>query len=222
MLNAPLRIMIVAALCVLGLIGLVVREGYERSRPSTPGSRDIEMQMQAVDPRALLSGHYVIVSLQTTFPAFTEGAPCSTFAALGDEESWVALAHIGPEHVVQPPADTPLRYVPVGVTATHEEAQAIARRINAHGPLAVRGTAFCSELTEEPGRARTVSVQTQLRGVERFYAPQAQAERIDALMRERSANDQATIFAIVNIGRDGRARLKGLNVNGEIIELNWL
>ena len=150
MLNAPLRIMIVAALCAVGLIGLVVREGYERSGRNA-GSRDIEMQMQAVDPRALLSGHYVIVSLQTTLPAFTEGAPCSTFAALGDEGSWVALAHIGPEHVVQPPADTPLRYVPVGVAATRDAAQAIARRINGDRPLAVRGTAFCSELTEEPG-----------------------------------------------------------------------
>ena len=59
MLNAPLRIVIVAALCVAGLIGLVVRETMARN-----SGTEVLLAMEAVDPRALLSGHYVIVQLR--------------------------------------------------------------------------------------------------------------------------------------------------------------
>jgi uncharacterized membrane-anchored protein len=224
MLNAPLRIMLVAALCVLALIGLVVREGYERSRPPTLNARNIDMQMQAIDPRALLSGHYVIVSLQTRIVTHEDVAPCAEFAAVSDDESWVALAYNGPEFRIPPGPGTPLPYAPVGAARSREAAQAIADRTGGRGRgLAARGTASCAELSEDvigPTPARVAAVQTQLVGVERFHAPQEEAERIDALMREQGAD--AHVFAIVNIGRDGRARLKGLNVNGEIIELNWL
>jgi hypothetical protein len=224
MLNAPLRIMIVTALCVLGLIGLVVREGYERGRPATPTSGDIQLQMQAVDPRALLSGHYVIVSLETTLRRPAAETPCSHFIAVADAESWVALANLVPDPRVPDPNAGPPRYSPVGVAATREAAQAIANDFH-EGGFAVRGTAYCSELPDEQaglGPISAASVQTQLVGVQRFYAPQAEAERIDALLRAQTPDDPAQVFAIVNIGRDGRARLKALNVNGEIIELNWL
>lgn len=221
MLKAPLRIMIVAGVCVLALIGIVLREGYERSRPPTMTSRDILVQMQAVDPRALLSGHYVIVSLQTTLELPADAIPCANFAAVDEAQSWVALADLRPETRVDDRTPGLHPHVPVGVAATRDEAQSIANRAG-HNGVAVRGTAFCSELPDEdrgPGPISVASVQTTLRGVERFYARQADAERIDALMRDQGA---AQVFAIVNIGRDGRARLKGLSVNGEIIELNWL
>ncbi|QGZ94647.1 GDYXXLXY domain-containing protein [Terricaulis silvestris] len=222
MLNAPLRIMIVAALCMLGLIAIVVREGYERSRPQTETSRDIEMLMQAVDPRALLSGHYVIINLQTRINPPGDAPPCAAFTALADNESWVVLTYYGPDLFMAPRG--PLTYAPIGVANTRAEAQAITNDPErARRGLVVRGSAFCSELTGEDGEPlRVATAQTQLTGVQRFYVPQAQAERIDALMRAQSSEDQPTVFAIVNIGRDGRARLKGLNVNGEIIELNWL
>lgn len=221
MLKAPLRIMIVAGVCVLALIAIVAREGYERSRPATPTSRDILVQMQAVDPRALLSGHYVIVSLQSTLELPADAVPCANFSAVNETQSWVALADLRPETRVEDRTPGLHPHVPVGVAATRDEAQSIANRAG-HNGVAARGTAFCSELPDEDrGPPISVaSVQTTLRGVERFYARQADAERIDALMRNQGAD--AEVFAIVNIGRDGRARLKGLSVNGEIIELNWL
>lgn len=222
MLKAPLRIMIVAALCVLGLIGLVVREGYERSRPATADSRDILMQMQAVDPRALLSGHYVIVSLQNTLVLPEGVSPCASFAGVSERESWVALADLRPSVRAEDNSPGPHLYSTVGAATTREAAQEIARQAG-HDGLASRGTAYCSEQADEERGGGLVSignVQTELRGVQRFHAPQADAERIDALMREQGADAQ--VYAIVNIGRDGRARLKGLNVNGEVIELNWL
>ncbi len=223
MLKAPLRIMIVAGVCVLALIGLVVREGYERSRPDSPTSRDIQLQMQAVDPRALLSGHYIIVSFQTTLRGPAGESHCSRFAAVGETESWVALADLRSTPFVPDPQAGPRTYSPVGVAATREAAQAISDDVRRGGGLAVRGTAYCSELTdEEPRHGSAATVQTQLVGVQRFYAPQAEAERVDALLRAQTPDNPATVFAIVNIGRDGRARLKALNVNGEIIELNWL
>jgi uncharacterized membrane-anchored protein len=222
MLKAPLRIMIVAAVCVLGLAGIVVREGYERSRPPTSGSHDILMQMQAVDPRALLSGHYVIISLQTMLVLPADVVPCANFASVAENESWVALADLSPNARIDERTPGPHLYSPVGIAATQQAAQDIANQAGRNG-LVVRGAAFCSELPDEqrgPGPVSVASVQTQLRGVERFHAPQTEAERIDASMREQGAGAQ--VFAIVNVGRDGRARLKGLNVNGEIIELNWL
>jgi uncharacterized membrane-anchored protein len=224
MLRAPLRIMIVAGVCVLGLIGLVVREGYERSRPSTLTSRDVQMEMQAVDPRALLSGHYVIVNLRTTLRMPGAANPCVDFAAVSDHESWVALADLTPPSRIDRERIGPPPFSPIGVAATRDAAQQIANRDGRYG-LAVRGSAYCSEQPDEQhslGPISVATVQTQLAGVQRFYAPQGEAERIDGLLRNQTGGAPVTISAIVNVGRDGRARLKGLNVNGEIIELSWL
>ena len=172
MLNAPLRIMIVAGLCVLGLIGLVVREGYERSRPATATSHDIELRMQAIDPRALLSGHYVIVSLQGRYTHPAGAEPCADFTAAADNEAWIAITDTSP-HLRVPDPTLPRDLSPVGTAATREAAQAIADTVRPGG-LAVRGRAYCSELPDEtigPGAISVSTVQLTLPGVARFYAP---------------------------------------------------
>lgn len=210
MLNAPMRIMIVAGVCVLGLIGLVVREGYERDAPT---SQAIEMRMQAIDPRSLLSGHYVIVSLQDIIVTNDGADPCANFQAIENRRSWLAITSTGSEGGAAPPPEAPRAYAPVGARSTREEAQALG--------LAVRGWATCSEIPQEASTpTRTAAVQTNLAGIERFHAPQAEAERIDALMRAQAEDTQ--VYAMINVSTDGSARLVGLKVNGEIISLNWL
>ena len=82
--KAPIRILIVAALCVLALIGLVVRESMARA-----SGTEVLLAMEAVDPRALLSGHYVIVALREELSA--EDACWSEQS----REPWLGLAPSG-------------------------------------------------------------------------------------------------------------------------------
>jgi uncharacterized membrane-anchored protein len=202
MLNAPLRILIVVALCVLALVGLVVRETTARA-----DSTSVLLAMEAVDPRSLLSGHYVIINLTERLP---EDQDCVTAPATEAEEdlprenNWIALRRDGEVHRES------------GAAPTREEALAL-------GSVAVRGTSFCNAAIRAPDGMliQPASVRLDV-GIDRFYINQTDAERIDRVLRETTGEGEATVFAIVNIGRDGRARLKGLSVNGEIIELNWL
>jgi uncharacterized membrane-anchored protein len=204
MLNAPLRILIVASVCVLALIGLVVREGAARD-----GGEEVLLAMEAVDPRALLSGHYVMIRLQEVLP---DGEPCPAHTIYEDwigpapreglPGRWVALRPAGDAHRVA--ASTP----------TREEALRVA-------PIVAEGEVFCTPPVATPdtpvGNAAVLRLDL---GIDRFYASQGEAERIDRILRERSA-DAARVFAIVSIGADGRARLKGLMVDGERLELTW-
>lgn len=202
MLNAPLRILIVATVCVLGLIAIVVRETAAHA-----DSTEVLLPMEAVDPRSLLSGHYVIINLTERLPDEQDclGAPASEDPQHPSrEDHWIALRRDGDIHRMS------------GAAPTHEEALRI-------GDVAVEGTVFCNTAIRAPDGTliQPASVRLDL-GIDRFYINQPDAERIDRVLRETSGEDEATVFAIVNIGRDGRARLKGLSVNGEIIELNWL
>lgn len=209
MLNAPLRILIVAALCALGLVGLVVRESMARA-----AGTEVLLAMEAVDPRALLSGHYVIVGLQTIAPP---GA-CSALDAGPADGEWLALTPSGPEtRVPRPPGM--LFYTPI----SRHNSRADAQRT---GQLAVRGQANCTETTMGGGNSLEnfpVSiVRTNLEGLDRFHINQADAERIDRILRAQTPGGQVHAFAIISIGQDGRARLKGLMIDGQRLELSWL
>jgi len=194
--TVPIRILAVALLCAAALIGLVVREGAARV-----SGTEIVMRMEAVDPRALLTGHYVIVSLQEPL----DGAPCPPGlaeydGAPGDDE-WVALAPRGDHHSVAGKADT-------------------RGGASALGPLVARGHAYCT-----PSRPKTAEdegfpgvLRAEL-GTDRFHINQQQAERIEAIMRAREVGEPSPVSAILSIGTDGRARLVGLIVEGERIEL---
>ena len=63
-------------------------------------------------------------------------------------------------------------------------------------------------------------------GVERFYAPQKDAERIEkALQRfnpDAPPDKQPPVYAVMSIGKDGQARLKALLLGDERVELSWL
>lgn len=63
-------------------------------------------------------------------------------------------------------------------------------------------------------------------GIERFYAPQKDAERIEkALQRfnpDIPPDKQPPVYAVMSVGKDGQARLKALLLGEERIELSWL
>ena len=196
MLNAPLRILIIAALCTLGLVGIVVRESMARA-----SGTEVLLAMEAIDPRALLSGHYVIVALQERDPN-----DCTPPPTVDEEEPtpyrWLALRKNGVAHSV------------TGVGRTREEALA-------NGDVALLGTAECTEAFGPEGEAPQSVTRLNI-GIDRFHINQTDAERIDAVVRAQTPGQDIRAFAIVAIGRDGRARLKGLMVDSERLELNWL
>lgn len=206
MLKAPIRILIVATLCALALVGLVVRETMARSQGT-----EVLLAMQAVDPRALLSGHYVIVALSENLP---DGAQCPSgvdgeaflpppLRSVQTGNAWVALKQHGGAHTL------------AGAAASRQEALSF-------GPLVVRGTASCMAAVPTPDAVASPPGIVRLDlGIDRFHINQSDAQRIERVLRTQNVGERR-ILAIVSVGQDGRARLKGLQVDGERLELNWL
>jgi hypothetical protein len=187
------RILIVAGICAASLIGLVISEGMARN-----AGTEILLPIEAVDPRALLSGHYVIVApTQRLEP----GEQCPP----GEEtRKWIAFRAQGDIHVV------------AGGAGSREDAQLIA-------PLVARGEFYCNPPTPESdgNPAQPGWVRATL-GIERFYINQGEAERIDRVLRDQQPGEEARVFAIVSVGGDGRARLRGLKIDDQRLELDWL
>ena len=196
---AWVRILAVAALSVLALVGLVVHEGLARD-----AGAEIVMPMQPVDPQALLSGHYVVLALSDPLGA---GQACPPGAQTGWQPNiewakrhsrWVALTP-GAGH---------------GRVVGVAETQAAAARFS---PLTVRGDAYC--VPNAPPDA--TGVVAAWLGVDRFYLSQAEAQRIANAMSPTS-EAPIPVAAIISVGRDGRARMKGLQVGAQRIAPAWL
>lgn len=195
---APQRILAVAALCAAALIGLVVSEGFARE-----GGQEITLPMAAVDPRALLSGHYVQLNFTSRVEA-PESCPAS------GEWEWVALR----------PQDN--IYVAAGGALSREQAERV-------GPLPVKGTFTCSPPTPaQPGVDGQPAIEPMPGwlmldlGVDRFHINQTDALRIEQVLRDQQADEETRAFAILSVGRDGRARLRALLIDGERFDLSWL
>ncbi len=186
------RILAIAGLCAAGLGGLVISEGFARD-----GGQEITLPMEAVDPRALLSGHYVQLNFTNRIEP-TEACPED-----GDWE-WVAL---------RPEGDI---YVTAGGALSREQAERV-------GPLPVKGTFTCAPPSPAlPGFEPTAGWLTLDLGVDRFHINQADAVRIEQVLREQGAGEATRAFAILSVGRDGRARLRALLIDGKRFELSWL
>lgn len=190
--EAPIRIVAVAALCAAALVGMAVSEGAARE-----GGQEITLPMAAVDPRSLLSGHYVQLS-------FTDQlAPDEVCPEAGDWD-WVALRREGDI------------YVAAGGASSREEAQRL-------GPLPVKGGFSCSPPTPPADGIEGLPGFLMLDlGPERFHINQADALRIEAVLREQTIGEDTRAFAILSVGRDGRARLRALLIDGERFDLSWL
>ncbi|MGD9982399.1 MAG: GDYXXLXY domain-containing protein [Hyphomonadaceae bacterium] len=189
---APIRVLAVASLCAAALIGLVIYEGLVRE-----GGQEITLPMEAVDPRSILSGHYVALN-------FTDRLePDEVCPEAGDWE-WVALRREGEI------------YVAAGGALSREEAQRI-------GSLPVKGNFTCSPPTPpQDGVEAMPGWLTLDLGVDRFHINQSNAERIERVLREQVPGEETRAFAILSVGRDGRARLRALMIDGERFDLSWL
>jgi hypothetical protein len=206
-LTRPLRIVIASAASMAALLGLVAYENYARA-----AGTEVLLAIEPVDPRSVLSGHYVIVGLNETLApgaACPEGIPAAQdlFSIWEtDPERWIALSATNGHHLA------------TGAAQSREAAAGLGEHV-------VRGKAACASAapfieTIEDGDDLPTRVMLDL-GVDRFHIDQDQAERIDELMRDQTRG-QPNVFAIVSIGRDGKARLKGIEVEGQRLELNLL
>jgi len=188
------RILAAATLCAAALIGLVITEGMARE-----SGQEALLPMEAVDPRSLLQGHYVDIRL---IQRLEPDAPCPQVE--GNAE-WLAFNR-GENGVL----------IFQGGARSRDGATQIA-------PVPVKGSFICSEpvVGVEGAEGAPGWVQVDI-GVDRFHINQTDALRIERVLREQRPGEETRAFAIVSIARDGRARLKGLVVDGERLELNWL
>ncbi|MBA4013406.1 MAG: hypothetical protein C0481_16190 [Phenylobacterium sp.] len=189
--NLPLRIAAAAAVLVLLLVGVVLRENGARA-----AGREVLLPMEAVDPRDLLTGHYVALRLSQQLAL---GQPCPRERSTFEEGGWIGL---------KPQAG---HYRFIGVGATRQAALA------GGAELAVRGGVYCSRTAFGNAEADVVTLDI---GVDRFHADQDEAQAIEKAMRERRQGE-APAFAVVSVGDDGRARLKGVIVGGKRTDLAW-
>jgi hypothetical protein len=193
--DAAPRILVVAAICAISLIGVVIAEGAARA-----SGQEVLLPIQAIDPRTILGGHYVQFDITQTLSS-SEHCPDQR-----PNWDWIALRPLGGGV-----------YGVAGGADSRDQTEQI-------GPVSVKGEYVCSAPTpvnsENPGGVNGW-IRLQI-GIDRFYASQTDAERVAQVLSEQRADEQSRAYAIVSVGRDGQARLKGLQIGGKRIELNWL
>ena len=99
------------------------------------------------------------------------------------------------------------RYRVTGAAASRREAQAL-------GEMVVRGHATCAGHREDAARRIRLDL-----GVDRMHLDQRQAEAIAGAL---AAGGGPSPLAVISVDDSGKARLKGLIVEGRRIELSWL
>lgn len=191
--SLPIRILAVAGVLALLLVGLVFAENRARD-----AGREVKLSMEAVDPRNLLTGHYIDLDLTQRLPV---DRPCPANLPNQDKPGWLALKAIGDRHVL------------TGGAATREAAQK-------QGEIVVRGYAWCRRVPGGADGQEQDAVTLEI-GVDRFHAAQADAERMERDLRAQRPGDPAQAFAIVSVGKEGRARLKAVILGGKRSDLDW-
>ncbi|MET3526984.1 GDYXXLXY domain-containing protein [Phenylobacterium koreense] len=183
------RILGAGLLLAVMLVGLVVSESRARA-----AGQEVLLPMEAVDPRNLLTGHYS--SLRLT-QQLAPGQNCPARNTSYREGGWLALAKADGHH----------RFV--GTARTREAALKL-------GEVAVRGGVYCARTAFAEGEQNAVTLDI---GVDRFHADQAEAQAMDKALAARRPGEAANAFAAVSVGRDGRARLKGVILDGKRTDL---
>jgi hypothetical protein len=192
------RIALAVVLLALALVGFVVREGLARA-----AGQEVRLAVTGYDPRSLLTGHYVQFRLADTVAA--EQA-CRRVGRRMEPRpgGWFAIRR-------EPGSDRIVGSAPTRAEALRQ------------GQIAVRGEAECYGVSWiAPGGRETVSptfVSLGI-GVDRLHIDQAEAEALAKALRGREGEIPAS-WAVVSVGRDGKARLKGLIVCDRRVDLDW-
>lgn len=177
------------------LLALALAGLVAREGMARAAGREVVLAITGFDPRSLLTGHYVRFQFRSEYPG---GTPCPPGAGGYSRRpgAWVALKREGDHHAA------------AGVGLSREAAAKL-------GDLVVRGDIDCLSRTPP----ETTWVELNL-GLDRLHADQAEAEAIQkVLVARRDAPGAA--YAVVSIGNDGKARLKGLVVAGRRTNLDW-
>ncbi len=185
----------VQILAAAAVLALVLSGLVVREGVARAQGREVMLEISGYDPRSLLTGHYVQFQIQSDLAV---GAPCPPGSAASTRrpKTWVALRRQGDHHVA------------TGVAPNRDAALKL-------GELAVRGDVDCQTGPTEDSSRVIMNI-----GVDRLHIDQAQAEAIQKTL-QIGRGDAATARAIVSVGRDGKARLKGLIVGGKRFELDW-
>lgn len=199
------RLLAAGALCLAALIFLVVSEARARA-----AGTEIILRMQPVDPRALLTGHYIQLSFAEPLDRGEACPPLvaddlSTRTRAPNETRWLALKPDGDLHAL------------AGEYLTKEAALA-------HAPVVARGSARCDSVfmplpgaTDGAGEER-VTIVLEL-PVDRFHADQDEAEALEKILRDRAFPGR--LAAILSVTPDGAVRTKGIMIDDRRVELSW-
>lgn len=187
-----LPVRIVAAAVVLAL-GLVGL--VVREGMARAQGQEVVLAITGYDPRELLTGHYVQFQFCSEFPG---GTPCPPGAGGYSRrpDAWVALRRQGDRHVA------------TGAALSREAALKL-------GEVAVRGDIDC---LSRPAPETTWVILNL--GLDRLHTDQQQAEAIQKVMLA-TRDGPASGSAVVSVGADGKARLKGVTAGGRRVDLTW-
>jgi uncharacterized membrane-anchored protein len=189
----PQRLLAAGAICLAALVALVVIEARARS-----AGTEVILPMQPVDPRSLLSGHYVQMAFGEALPPGENCPPTD----LGYEQGWIALRREEGRHVI---------------TAAARSRDDAARQ----GEITMRGALHCNPpVPGADGAEPSPGNLTLQLAVERFHADQDEALAIERAMTDRSS-ESARVYAILSVDDAGTPRTKGLIVDGRRIMLTW-
>ena len=196
--SIPIRIAAAVILLALALVGLVVREGMARA-----GGQEVRLAITGYDPRSLLTGHYVQFQLVDNVPA---EQMCDWTKRRLEARSgvWFAVRRDGQAHRVVAAAP----------------GRAAALRL---GEVAVRGRGTCYGVRPPARDGREVdgpiSASVDI-GVDRIHLEQDEAEALEKILQGRDGPAPPS-WAVVSVGRDGEARLKGIIVGDRRVDLDW-
>ena len=182
------------------MAALVVRVGWEGLQRA--GGQDVSMRVVGIDMAGLQSNQTSPLIFEDRLPREVEcpsmGRHISRFLILGGE--WLALK-------------------PVVQAGSDRRWQALVAQTSKgglpkeDGTVAVMGTVSC-----QPGAAGT-DIRTEL-GINHLRASKPEVAAIRAAIQRAQGPAQAR--ALLSIGMDGRARLVGLTVNDQRIDLrSW-